>query len=346
MKVNMRPEPSAQLAGMEGRIITQSAEIRVQGKTVHVPSICIRGRTIVATGKWVKLAAVEDEDCLEGDVVDNPDLILGDLKRSPLKADLFTFEQKPTSTRAQFGYHMEWDNAAIIPIQSYADWWEKLPQETRRNVRKATKLGVNVKAARFDDELVRGIVDIYNETPVRQGRRFWHYGKSFETIKREAATYLDRSEFIAAYHEDVLIGFTKLLYVDKCAKIIHILSKEQHTDKRPTNALIAKAVEVCAEKGFTSLQYCKYVYSGNEGSPLTEFKRRNGFEQVLYPRYYVPLTMKGRIVLRLGMHHGWRNLVPRKLVPTLLKLRAWFFASRRRKPARPGGQPASQTHRI
>jgi hypothetical protein len=311
MKDRMSTEPSAQLSDMEPIISSQFTEIRVQGKTVLVPSTVVQGRTIIVKGKWVKIASVEDEDCFEGDVVDNPDLFLTQLRQGPFKADLFTFEQKPTSSKPQYGYHMEWDNAAIIPITDYAHWWESLPQETRRNVRKAAKLGVDVKAVQFDDELVRGIVDIYNETPIRQGRQFWHYGKSFEAVKKETATYLERSEFVGAYFANSMIGFIKLLYVDKCATVIHILSKEQHADKRPTNALIAKAVEVCAAKGITSFQYCKYVYGKNETSPLTEFKRRNGFERVLYPRYFVPLSQRVLVALR-----GFRRMVLENLSRT------------------------------
>ena len=42
--------------------------------------------------------------------------------------------------------------------------------------------GVEEDAGRvpFTDDFVHGIMDIYDETPVRQGRSFWHYKKSFE----------------------------------------------------------------------------------------------------------------------------------------------------------------------
>ena len=100
------------------------------------------------------------------------------------------------------------------PIEA---WWEKLPQEARKNTRRAAKRGVEVKVVPFDDELARGIHKICNETPVRQGRPFWHYGKDFETVKREHATYLERSEFIGAYFENELIGFIKMVYVDRLA---------------------------------------------------------------------------------------------------------------------------------
>jgi len=45
----------------------------------------------------------------------------------------------------------------------------------RRRVRKATKVGVAVEPAEMSEAFVKGIVDIYSETPaVRQGKAFWH----------------------------------------------------------------------------------------------------------------------------------------------------------------------------
>jgi hypothetical protein len=315
------------------------AEIRIEGQTYKVPSACIEGRTIIVTGKWIKKAAIMDEELVEGAAVDNADRLIAGIKQTRIRADYFTFAQKPAESKVKYSHRMEWDNAAGIPITSYSDWWEKLPQETRRNVKKAAKLGVTLKKVAFDDELVRGIVEIYNETSVRQGRHFWHYGKSFGAVKEETATYLDRSEFIGAYHDDELIGFIKLVYVDQYASIIHILSKSAHSEKRPTNALIAKAVEICAEKGLSYLLYCKYVYDGNEKSPLTEFKRRNGFEKMCYARYYIPLTTTGRCVLALKLHHGLINIVPKSLLAVLLRIRRKYFAIFDRKRCVAGNAP-------
>jgi hypothetical protein len=161
-----------------------------------------------------------------------------------------------------------------------------------------------VNGAQFDDEFVNGIQRIYNETPIRQGRRFWHFGKDFETVKRENATYLERSEFLGAYFNEELIGFIKIIYVDRIATLIQIISRNEHQDKSPVNAMLAKAVEVCEKKGISFLLYGKYLYDSNERSPLTDFKRRNGFEEIRYPRYFLPLSAKGRLVLRWGLHKG------------------------------------------
>ena len=51
--------------------------------------------------------------------------------------------------------------------------------------------------------------------------------------------------FLGAYYENELVGFIRLIYVGKEASIIQVLSKMKHYDKRPTNALISKAVEIC-----------------------------------------------------------------------------------------------------
>ena len=300
---------------------TSQTEIRVKGKAVSVPSARIDGRTIIATGTWLQLATAQDEDLIEGETVTDPKSFVAQLKETGLKADIFTFAQKLPDVAPRYSYHMEWDNFAVIPITTFSDWWEKrIESSVRRAVRKATKLGLVVTPVEFDDEFVKGIVGINNETPVRQGKAFWHFQKSFEAVKEENSTYADRNTFLGAYFEDELVGFIRLTYVNREASIIQILSKVKHFDKRPTNALIAKAVEICEQKGISYLTYCNYVYNDPDSS-LTEFKRRNGFEQVLVPRYYIPLTLNGVIALKLGFHHGVAKVLLKPFIKHLLKIR-------------------------
>ena len=304
------------------------AEIRVAGKTLYVPAAEICDRTVVVTGNWLRRAAIRDENLVEGEIVERPESFLEQLKRSRLHADILSFCQKIPDTTPRYQFHLEWDNWAVVPITNYKAWWEEVPQETRKNVRRAGKRGVVVRTATFSDEFVKGILGIYNETPIRQGRRFWHFGKDFETVKRESSTYLDRSEFIGSYFNDELIGFIKIIYVDHMATLIHIVSKNAHQDKRPINAMLAKAVEVCAERGISFLIYGKYIYEGNENSPLTEFKRRNGFVSIRYPRYFIPLTVKGSLALNWGVHNGFKPLVPQSAANLFRRGRSWFYQRR------------------
>ena len=76
----------------------------------------------------------------------------------------------------------------------------------------------------------------------------------------------------------------------------------EHYDKRPMNALIAKAAEIYKQKRISQLIYGKFIYGNKRRSSLVEFKRRNGFEQVNFPRYYVPLTFRGKILVGLRLY--------------------------------------------
>jgi hypothetical protein len=300
-------------------------EIRVAGKTFYVPSAEVCGRTVIVTGKWIKTAEIKDEAVVEGVIVENPNSFIGKLKESQLQADVFTFAQRPPETTPKYEYQWEWDNWAAMRTSCFKEWWENLPQESRKNVRRSAKRGLVVKVVQFDDNLVNGVVRIYNRTPVKDGRLFWHFGKNFETVRRELATYLDRSEFIGAYWNEELIGFLKMVYVDQMATIFHVISMDEHYDKRPQNALIAKAAELCEQKGVLHLIYTKFVYGNKRQSSLVEFKRRNGFEQVNFPRYYVPLTLRGKAFVRLRLYRGLSGLIPEPILQPLLGLRAWYY---------------------
>ena len=300
-------------------------EIRVAGKTLCVPSVEICGRTVVATGTWLRMSTVMDEELVEGDPVSQPARFLEELRASGLRADIFSFGQRPPATTPAYDYPLDWDSWAVIPITSFDAWWKSLPQESRKNVRRAGKHGVVVRTVPFDDDLVRGIHTIYNESPVRQGRPFWHFGKDLAAVKRENATYLDRSDFIGAYREGELIGFIKVIYVAGLATIIQIIAKNAYHEHRPMNALLAATVELCAARGMSGVVYGRYVYRKDQPTMLTEFKRRNGFQEVKVPRYYVPLTPRGRLAIAWHLHTGVRDRIPAPLMSALRTLRARLY---------------------
>jgi hypothetical protein len=282
------------------------------------------GHNIVITRGFVRSAAIQDEEWIEGEQIAEPEAFIRFLQGAR-PADIFTFARPLGDCERCYPFHFEWDNVAVAKPGRFAQWWESLPQETRKNVRRSQRRGVTVSRVNFDDQLVRGISNIYNETPLRQGRKFCHYGKSFEQVKAGNATYLDRSEFIGAFFNGELIGFIKFVMVNNVARIMQIVSMEAHTDKRPTNALLARAVEICCEKRATHLVYGKYVYGKKESSPVTEFKRRNGFERLSFPRYYVPLTGVGALAIRCGLHRGLTQLVPEKVTSLFLATRAAIY---------------------
>ena len=302
------------------------AEITVAGTALKVPSVQVNDKTVIVTGRWLKVAAVNDEDWQEGEVVSSPALFLANLREHKgLGADIFTFSQKPPDATPRFPFLYEWDSVAAIRVVSFSDWWtNRVSTDLRRDVRKAAKLGVEVRPVLFNDDLVRGIMGIYDETPIRQGKPFWHYKKSFDAVKLANATYLERSDFLGAFWREELIGFLKIVYVDHLARLMQIISKEAHRDKRPANALIAKAVELCDARGCTHLTYGKYRYPQG-ADQLTGFKHRNGFEEILVPKYYVPLTTKGRVALHLRLHREAKALLPAAVLKALRRVRAAVY---------------------
>ena len=192
-----------------------------------------------------------------------------------------------------------------------------------------------IREVPFDEALVTGIWEIYNECPVRQERLFPHYGKSVEQVREMSATYLDSSIFIGAYNSGKLIGFIKLVVDDTRtqAGMMHIISRLQARDKAPTNALIAHAVRSCAERNIPRLVYAKFAYGKKTQSSLSEFKERNGFQRVDIPRYYVPLTKWGAAALSIGLHHRLIDRLPESLAAKLRDVRnTWYQHKFQLKP--------------
>ncbi len=304
-----------------------TVEISVKGKWSRVPALHIDGNFLVLRGRWLKIAVVHNEEWLESEIRD-PEFCVKKLKEQrsgALRADIFTFSQKPPATLPKHKYPMVWDSVAAIRLTGFKDWWEKLPQETRKNVRRSQKRGVVVTVRELDDALVRGLVELNNDSRLRQGARFVHYGKTFDQVMKDQSTYLDRSDFICAYLGSELVGFMKLVYGGQTASILQFLPKASHSDKRPANALLAKAVELCEAKGVACLVYGKFNYGNKRESSLREFKVRNGFGEILIPRFYVPLTEWGALCMKLGLHRGLLGILPHSLIKTGVNVRKQWY---------------------
>ena len=306
--------------GMTENII----EIYIKGKWVKVPVVDVDGKTIAVRGKWLKTAVVRSEEWLETEVED-PERCITELKRqrpNGERADLFTFTQKLPATLPKYQYPMEWESVAAIHLASYNEWWESLPQATRKNVRRAEKRGVIVSVREFDDDLIRGLAELNNESPVRQGVRNVQYGKPLDQIKRDYSSFLDRSDLICAYFGSELIGFLKVVYRGEVASVLNLLPKASHDDKRPANAVLAKAVALCAAKGVSYVTYGLFNYGNKHDSPLREFKIRNGFGEILVPRFYVPLTTWGALCMKLKLHRGLLGIMPHRVITLGIAARA------------------------
>jgi hypothetical protein len=296
-------------------------EVSVNGNPAALPAVEIDDAVVISSGRFPRIAAIKDESFVDAGVPQDPARFVALVSASLLPADIVTFPQQIDDPVPRHPFYYELDNVAAADSSDFARWWEKLPQSTRKNCRRAERRGVVTQVVSLDEQLAQGIKNIYDETPTRQGRRFWHYGKDVQRVLLENSAYLDRSEFVASYSGSELIGFMKIVYVGRVARIMQLLSLVSHYDKRPMNALIAKAVEVCSQRGVSHLVYSKYQYGNKTNTPLMEFKSRNGFDRLNFPRYYVPLTLQGRIAVGCRLHRGALGLLPSGVITNALRMR-------------------------
>ena len=280
--------------------------------------ITINSQSYAVTGRLLKLASLEDEWYED---VNDPRAVITTLRHSERTPDIFTFWTRVPETERKYDYHTEWESLAVLPIKSFDHWWTKQIKGTTRNmVRKSQKMGVQIREAVFDDEFVQGMVDIFNETPVRQGFRFWHYGKTFDTVKREFSRFLFREDVIGAYYQNELVGFAMVANAGRYGVIGQFIGKMKHRDKAANNALMAKAVEVCEKRRLPYL-----VYTTWRETSLVDFKKHSGFQEMKIPRYFVPLTRKGALALKLSLHREMKDRLPETLKRPLKALRRCWF---------------------
>ena len=299
----------------------------------------IENKEVVVTGKLFRMVRLRAEGY---EFVDNPGQFMDKLRDGKIRADLFSFTQRIPDRTPKYPYRFEWDKFAVMPIDTYEKWWkDQINDKTRNMVRRAAKKGVVIRQVPLDDDLVKGIAGIHNESPLRQGKPFTHYNKPLETVKKDHISFVDKSDFIGAFLEGELIGFIKLVHQGEWSSMMQIISKVSHRDKAPTNALLAKAVEICAEKGVHQLQYGIWSSRG-----LGEFKIRHGFQPVAVPRYYVPLNLKGHLMLRGKLYRRPGDYVPGAIWDLLMNLRGKWYSYKFRNHKSDGAVAQLAEHRA
>jgi len=242
--------------------------------------------------------------------------------------DIFTFLERkwccpimePSKTWARTE-----DNIAILNLKSYDEWWKNIGKKTRNMIRKAEKVGMGTDVAMANDKLAEGIWKIFNETPIRQGRGFPHYGISLDVVKRNLESF-PNSTYIGAYLQNELAGFIHLIHGDRLTIISQLLSLQKHWDKAVNNALIAKAMEFCANN---NIEWVMYGRMGNHPT-LDSFKESNGFTKLLLTRYFLPLTSKGKLAIKLKLNRELKDSLPPSMKRALIPLYNWVSRTRAR----------------
>jgi hypothetical protein len=241
--------------------------------------------------------------------------LLVDLKKR--QVDLFTFvERSFIQHEHKYLISNENESIAVLRISSFDDWWNfQINKKARNLVRKAEKIGVRLELVEVNEDFIRGTQRIYNETPIRGGRRYGAYGMNLAYL-RKSFMNLQRSDIIGAYYKDELIGFTWVVYGDRVARIKVFMSLIKHRNKAPNNLLMAEAIRRCCKRGFHFLVYEKMGYLQG----LDSFKVQNGFKTCITIRYFVPLSNRGMLAMKFRIHkdiaYSLSPSVVRALLPT------------------------------
>ena len=247
----------------------------VKGQPARIQCADIFGQRYAVARGPVTILGLED-DWYED--VSDPEAVIETLRSSRgFKPDLFTFWQRLPDTEPKFKFRIEWEEIAVLPIESYDHWFNRqIKSRVRNQIRKAEKEGVTVRETTYDDEFIRGMTAIFNEAPVRQGRRFWHYGKDFETVKRQFSRYLHREDMIAAYHQGEMIGLIMLGNAGHFGLTGQIISAIKYRDKATNNLPDRQGGRsVCREKAsIPLLPLLEWRFAWRNSSAAAASKRR------------------------------------------------------------------------
>src|ERR1700752_3949998 len=108
----------------------------------------VDNRELRIAGRLCRIAHLDADDYK---FLDNPELVVSELRKSKLAIDLFTFLQKLPDISPKYPYPYEMDNLAVLPLSTFDYWWTKqIDNKTRNMVRKSEKNGVVLREVPFD----------------------------------------------------------------------------------------------------------------------------------------------------------------------------------------------------
>jgi hypothetical protein len=222
-------------------------------------------------------------------------------------ADILSYIHRYSTDHQALRYY-DYDNMAVLNVTTYDEWFKNtIDNKVRNAIRKAAKSGVQVINIIPDDNFWERVAGIFNETPNRRGRKYTHFGESMAEVKHNFSAFIepDKNAYFGAYHKDRLIGYIHITKTDSYWVVSSIQAYIKDFDKAPMNALMSSMISYCEDHNIRNV-----VYGRMRDDGLGAFKKSNGFVKVELPRYYIPLTFKGKIALKLGFHHGLRGLLP------------------------------------
>ena len=142
----------------------------------------ICGKEIRIEGNLIRVARIAEGFEQVGD----PNELVSALQKSGHRVDLLTFMQALSERLPKYDFFMEWDNFAAMPVETFDQWFTKrVDTKIRNKLRKAEKVGVQVREVPFDDALIAGIAAINTLAHIGTSGATWLLG----FIKDQTGSY-------------------------------------------------------------------------------------------------------------------------------------------------------------
>jgi Acetyltransferase (GNAT) domain len=223
------------------------------------------------------------------------DALVGGLRKEAAADQLITFYSwVPLNTLAKHGYRCRQEEGVVMLdlTRGPDELFKQFADSRRRNIKKASKLGIEVFIAEKTDEF-RAYYDIYAEWCRRKNIP----RNSFEMLE-EALRLPNRRLFLARYEGKILAGTIIRLYPGAMIEYAANSSLVEHQQLRPNDLLHWRVIEWACAEGYKS-------YSLG-GAHL--FLRRFGGSIVPVYRYRVDRTWLHRYELKEALGNAGRNM--------------------------------------
>ena len=223
-------------------------------------------------------------------------------------ADVLIFNDRPwMGEPIQLAHHDDL-SIALLSFNGYEDWFSSLPRRKRKDIRNAGEEGVEIlPIIKPSASEANEIVDLYRESPFREGRYFIAYDSWTSRRAMEKFRTDDKVVSNVAVYRGKIVGAARATFKEEVAVSNSILSSlALRARVRGVPALLLAAhVRALSSRG---VRYLKYGHIGLGLDSLDHWKLSHGFRPVRVSYNYVLLTRKARVCARFGLHR------PREMV--------------------------------
>lgn len=199
---------------------------------------------------------------------------------------LAALESRPELTRNDL--YSRW----VVPLErDAAAVWKRVKSPAQRQVKKARKEGVTVRAGERRDDMdayyrlhlmTRSRKHGMPSQPPRYFRDLW---ETFAAPDRPAPDQAGQVRLLLAEHEGVIIAGIILLVSGVTVRYAYGASDERYLRLGPNNALMWEAISWACEHGYTRFDMGR---TANDNPGLVSYKRNWGAQEEPLPYYYHP----------------------------------------------------------